>query len=199
VATHDLSKPLGVMTHIMDVSGTYEAIFTLRHMAAGSRSVCKGEGLHFGPDDYTPDEWETYQGQLTFLVSRALINVSINFRLLQDTLMDQSGATSLKETERDLGLDQGAGFGEVLEGNFKLSLRETCNKIIHATSLGLIFAESRTGKPSARYSYWNGHVHLSGNKSGAKWSATVDVDKFCRELENYIQCLWGDVEWGQQK
>jgi hypothetical protein len=184
------------MTHIMDVSGTHEALFHLRHLASGSRDFCRGELLHFGADDYSPEEWETYQGQLTFLVSRSLINCAINLRLLQDTLRSQSSASELSEAESDYGLREDLNLGEVLAGNFALTLRESCNKVIHATKLSLLFSESRTGKPARRYSYWNGHVYISGEQSKCDWAASLNVAKWCTAVETYVQCFWGYVEWG---
>lgn len=186
------------MTHIMDISGTYEALFNLRHLASGSRELCRGELLHFGSDDYTPEEWETYQGQLTFLVSRSLINCAINFRLLQDTLRSQSSQSQLSEAERDFGLHDDLNLGEVLAGKFSLTLRESCNKVIHATKLNLLFSESRTGKPARRYSYWNGHFYMSGSQAKREWAASLNVVTWCVAIESYVQCFWGDVDWGSR-
>ena len=183
------------MTHILDLSGSYEALFQLRHLVSGSREFCKGELLHFGDDDYTPEEWESYQNQLHFLVSRTLISSAINFRVLQDTLRSQSSARELNQTEEDLALTSDLDLGEVLEGEFDLTLRESCNKIIHATDFNLLFREARTGKPSKWYSYWNGQIRAVGVQGKKKWSLLLNVTNWCNAVDNYTACLAGDLDW----
>lgn len=183
------------MSHIIDLSGTYESLFQLRHLVAGNRECCRRELLHFGDDDYTPEEWETHQGQLHFLVSKSLIACAINFRVLQDTLRSQSSAADLTEAEQDLALDQHDKLGDVLEGDVKLTLRESANKIIHATSFDLEFHEARTGKPAKKYSYWNGFVHAVGSQGTKRWRIRLDILGWCAAIDKYIQCLSGDVEW----
>jgi hypothetical protein len=183
------------MSHIIDVSGTYESLFQLRHLACGSREYCRRELLHFGDDDYTPEEWDTHQSQLHFLVSKALINCAINFRVLQDTLRSQSSARDLSEAERDLALDQHPELGEVLEGKLMLTLRESANKIIHATSFDLEFFEARTGKPAKKYSYWGGFVYAVGTQGAQRWRIRLDTFNWCTAVDTYVQCLAGDLEW----
>ena len=183
------------MPHILDISGTYTALFHLRHLASGSREFCKREQLYFEDDGYTPEEWETYQGQLHFLVSRSLILCAINYRVLQDTLKSQSAPGDLDQAEIDLALHDNLSLGEILEGAFDLTLRESCNKIIHATDFHLEFNESRTGKPARRYSYWSGFVHALGSQNKRKWAIRLDTFGWCNAIDNYVQCLSGDVEW----
>jgi len=183
------------MPHVPDLSGAHEALFQLRHLAQGSREFCKRELLHFGDDDYTPEEWETYQGQLHFLVSRTLISTAANFRVLQETLRSGSEGDNLATAEEELGLTQQAGLGEVLEGEFNLTLRESCNKILHATEFDLLFHESRAGKPSRRYSHWSGEVHIVGSKGGREWKLMLAVPAWCVAVDNYFECFSGDLEW----
>ena len=183
------------MSHIIDLSGTYESLFQLRHLAAGNREYCRRELLHFGDDDYTPEEWETHQSQLHFLVSKSLIACAINFRVLQDTLRSQSSAGDLSEAEQDLALDQHPELGEVVEGKVTLTLRETANKIIHATSFDLEFHEAQTARPAKKYSYWAGFVRAVGSQGAMRWCIRLDTFQWCVAIDNYIQCLSGDVEW----
>jgi hypothetical protein len=183
------------MSHILDLSGAHEALFQLRHLAFGSRELCRRQPLHFGDDDFTPDEWDAYQGQLHFLVSRALINSAINFRVLQDTLRSQSGEKSLTEAEIDLALTSDLKLGDVIDGGFELTLRESCNKIIHTTRFDLLFSESRTGKPSRWYSYWNGDVRALGIQGTRRWELVLDVPNWCDAIDAYFECLSGDLEW----
>ena len=87
-----LSSTLGVtLTHRLDFAGSYESLFYLRHLAAGSKEFCKRELLHFGAEDYIPDEWAEYQHQLHLLASRSLIGCAVNLRVLQDTLRSRLG------------------------------------------------------------------------------------------------------------
>lgn len=183
------------MSHILDLSGTHEALFQLRHLASGSRELCRRQLLHFGDDNFTPDEWIAYQGQLHFLVSRSLISSAINFRVLQDTLRSQSSEKDLTDAEMDLALVSDLELGEVIDGGFELTLRESCNKVIHATKFDLLFFESRTGKPSKWYSYWNGLVRALGTQGKHRWELALNVPNWCDAIDTYFECLSGELEW----
>ena len=181
------------MTHVLDLSGANEKLFFLRQLVTGSREYCRREKLRTGTKDYTDEDWENYWGRLEFLVSKFLLDAATSLRVLQDSLSKQHSFKHLKEMERDLGLE--ATTGVVIEGNFKLTLRESCNKVIHATAVSLEPVSSRSKTVPGRYSYWNGLCSLEGEHSAKRWHVRLNVYDWCDCVDNYFECMAGELEW----
>jgi hypothetical protein len=64
-----------------------------------------------------------------------------------------------------------------------LTLREACNKIIHAKKVRLDMEEDHN-----RQRYLNPYIYIYGNQAEIEWKATVDVVLFARE---YVTCVSG--------
>jgi len=62
-----------------------------------------------------------------------------------------------------------------------LTLREACNKIIHAKKVRLDMEEDDKGQR-----YLNPYIYIYGNQGEAEWKATLDVVLFARE---YVTCV----------
>ena len=133
------------MTHILDLSGANERLFLLRQLVLSSRDYCKRELLYSGDDKHGDGDWGVYWGRLQFLVSKYLLESAISLRILQDTLSKQLTQSVLREMERDFSIN--SRLGEVLSGTFDLTLRETCNKIVHALEFSLEPSTGRVVKP----------------------------------------------------
>ena len=77
-----------------------------------------------------------HASRLRYVVSNELIEIAAKVRVIQDTAVFQVSASALREMDRDaIGLK---GIGTVLNGDVQLTLRESCNKVIHATTFGLV-------------------------------------------------------------
>lgn len=63
----------------------------------------------------------------------------------------------------------------------ELTLREACNKIIHAKKVRLDVDEDERGQP-----YLNPYIHIYGEQGGTEWKATIDVIAFAKE---YASCV----------
>jgi hypothetical protein len=57
---------------------------------------------------------------------------------------------------------EGVNIGMFLYSDAELSLRESCNKIIHATTFKLIFENAMSAVPKRRFTFRNGVCHLEG-------------------------------------
>jgi hypothetical protein len=87
------------------------------------------------------------------------------------------------------------GIGTVLNGDVQLTLRESCNKVIHATTFGLVFENARSTVPRYSYSFWNGICQLSGEQSKRSWRVALDVYRWADALDYFLEELSGNVDW----
>lgn len=180
------------MAHVLDLTGANERLFLLRQLVAGSRAYCKREGLSERDDElYGGEDWANYWGRLQFLVSKFILDAATSFRICQDTLRKRRSAAALSEIDATFG----SSLGEVIVGGFALTLRESCNKIIHATDFALESATARTGNPPRRYNYWSGACHLKGVYGKRKWHVALVVYDWCDAVDSYFEWVAGELDW----
>jgi hypothetical protein len=72
-------------------------------------------------------------------------------------------------------------------GSEILSLRESFNKIIHATQVSVDFAESET-EPDNTY-FWDGQVQLVGTFKGKEWSHQLCVADWAKAVRRMLMQL----------
>ena len=72
---------------------------------------------------------------------------------------------------------------EVIKGDFKQSIRECCNKIIHATSYELEFEKDLSNRILDRLLYFNGQH----NKK--EWSVKLNTMLFGVAIREYIEII----------
>lgn len=64
----------------------------------------------------------------------------------------------------------------------KLTLREACNKIIHAKKIRPVVKENRK-----RQKYMEPRIHLFGDLNGIEWEATLEVLPFAKEYVSFLR------------
>lgn len=181
------------MTHSLDFVGLNEKLFLLRHLIAGTKDFCRREQLHQGTRSHQSEEWEYYSARLRHLVSNDLIESAAKLRVIQDTAAPQVSPEYLRELDQECRNDM--DLGNVLVGDFALTLRESCNKIIHATNFELVFQNARNTKPSYLYSYWNGICKFGGVHSRRPWQIALDVYRWSDSMDYFLTDLAGNVDW----
>lgn len=180
------------MPHAFDFDSVEARLLTLHHVALGSQPFCarfKVDRISDPPGEY---EWWEYTGHLKSLVSSTLIDAAVKIRMLQDFA---------KHEDEELDLDamqtnavQGLRIGSVPPANGTISLRQSCNKIIHATGARLIWRESPSD--SKKYEYWTGAYHLFGSgQSGANWEVVIDVPDWCTAMIRFNKDFQEKIDW----
>lgn len=125
--------------------------------------------LRDGPSDVL-DTWDYLQEAEEDEITRILLSVAITARVIDDLA---NGVFDF--VAEDCGnLEQGSK-------SKPLSLREACNKIIHASKIRFDVEDNGAGQ-----AYVTPFIYLYGEKSGVEWRATLDVLKFARE---YVGCV----------
>jgi hypothetical protein len=136
--------------------------------------------------------WWYYLGWLKSTVSETLIESAIKFRVLQDFLMEgEINRFDFNSIENRSLTD--ISIGRFLPDLTPLSIREACNKIIHAKEVSLtwIWDEDDNGK----YEFWNGDVHLEGEMRREGWECELYVTEFCIAVERMLSILSESVDW----
>ncbi|MDD9158416.1 hypothetical protein PVK64_19815 [Aliivibrio sp. S4TY2] len=138
-------------------------------------------------DEYCVSEFEieheSYIGWLIETVSSHLILCATRTRVLQDSYDFSIDDNPHYSPDRE-AFEYFDHIVEVIQGNFKPSLRECCNKIIHATSYDLVFEKNESGS-----NYWLGKCELKGNINKKEWIISLDARKFCFALRYYIDLI----------
>lgn len=102
--------------------------------------------------------------------------------MLLDILESGDQASGIKEMDK--AALSGLVIGKILEGNFELTMRETCNKIIHARNVVPIWKWATLGR--SRFRYWTGDLSLAGEKSRKKWRLLLHVAPWAQSVQRFI-------------
>ncbi len=106
-------------------------------------------------------------------ITRILLMLAITARVIDDReqhIYDLVGTNCGKLQKNTLDPDE-----------VDLTLREACNKIIHAKKIRLDIEEDERGQP-----YLNPYIYIYGKQADSEWKATLDVIAFAKE---YVSCV----------
>lgn len=116
-------------------------------------------------------------------IHEVLLKLAAGFRVQQDqqpNIDGQTGPSNVNPWHNDCGL-----FWKSVDApaNEQLTLREACNKIIHATAFEHVYAEQ---VDPLHYSLAP-TIHLYGERNDKEWKAELDILKF-------VDCLFYNYE-----
>jgi len=181
------------MSHSLDFAGLNQRLFLLRHFIAGNKEFSRRERQYQGTQTSPSEDWDNYSRRLRYFVSNDLIEIAAKFRVIQDTVATQVGTDYLLALDKESM--QGKNIGAVLSGELELTLRESCNKIIHASTFNLVFENARSTVPKHLYSFWNGVCQLSGVQSKKPWRVALNVYRWADAMDYFLEELSGNVDW----
>mgnify|MGYP003583645731 FL=1 len=179
------------MTHSIDFDSIEARLFTLHHVTLGSQEFCKRFRIVRDAEHPMEYEWWQYFGHLKALVSGTMIDAAIKIRMLQDIgrAEDSQFDARTLQMEASSGLDIGA-----IEGHGALSLRESCNKIVHATGAKPVWQGVERGEDS--FEYWTGVYRLFGNdQAGRDWVARINVADWCTAMIRFNSSFQNRIDW----
>ncbi len=179
------------MPHIIDIDGMYEELFVLSNLCYASPHFCKSHDIGRLCEEKEYD-WHYYFGHLKALVSKTLIHCSISLRVLQDFLKNNEDVdfASLDNDARDSLV-----LGVFTRGSGNLTLREACNKIIHAIEFTLSWQDLEVNASGETPEFWDGKVILQGERDGKEWQIHLNVLSFCTATHRFLKALEDDVDW----
>ncbi|MFM4728383.1 hypothetical protein ACEUDQ_15370 [Aeromonas caviae] len=178
------------MSHQIYYGAIEDDLFHLEIIAHASRAKAEYYRTIYSTDKSHPEflsefehELSTNKGFLEFFVSDYLIKCSTRTRIIQDSNIFQT-------EDPDYSPDKEAyeayrETAKCIKGNVKLSIRECCNKIIHAKEVVLCYDQFDDGIGE----YWNGFCRLSGDHQGRDWLIEIDIKKWVLAMKHYLDII----------
>ena len=171
------------MTHSLDFAGVAEKLFLLQQLCLASQPYCRHNGICKDSQPYGHDNWNDYSHKIRRTVSGYLIEIAAKIRVLQDSSAGVIRPSVFSRAD-DYAFEE-IPVGVVHAGSFKLSVRETCNKIIHATRAELEW-KTRNTRTIDRYTHWTGKINLLGERGAEQWHLELDVYAWTFAVDIYI-------------
>jgi hypothetical protein len=178
------------MPHSVDIDGIHESLFLLQNLCSASAPFCKQHKIGRYAERAVDFGWDYYFGWLKSSLCNHLIQCSIKMRIIQDFLGEYDKDLDFVALDNDVL--KGLRIGQFHAGNDRLTLREACNKIIHATEVTLDWKQI-TKKNETEY--WSGILWLTGTKGHSRWKLELRVSEFCRALFRLLAELENRVDW----
>lgn len=112
-------------------------------------------------------------------VIRLAVEIAVQYRMMESNVKDPSWL----DEELVVGILQP---NQKIDENIDLTIREACNKIIHAKEFGFDVQKFR-GKQEY---YFKPFFNITGTKGKAKWFAYIDVLFFCNAVNRPMDLAW---------
>lgn len=178
------------MPHLIDFDGLEKKIFILQHLCYASKEFCSKNKISRDAEEFIDYEWWQYAGLLKSIVSNTVIEAAVKIRMLQDFAQNENEDIDLLAMDREACSNLTIGI--VVAGSFNLSLREACNKIIHATEARMCWSNIST---ITSPEYWNGKYSLSGENRGNKWHVELSIEAWCIAMIRFNRLIQEQVDW----
>jgi hypothetical protein len=183
------------MTHSIDFKGIEERLFLIQSVVLSSRAYCEERDIGRTVGRYGEGTWSDYSYRLQGLISDYAIECAIKTRMVQDFVA--AGSTDIDLASADAEARDGFDIGVVHSGSFDLTVRESCNKIIHATNVELGWTSANLRKSKKKIEYWGGSYHLRGKQGKSTWHVELDMRPWAIAMENFHSILDERVDWEQ--
>ncbi|MGY4639073.1 hypothetical protein [Pseudomonas sp. TE24901] len=179
--------------HVISFSAVEENLFLLQQIAHGSYSTAKS--LHDNFSVISPSlveqtglemEMLSHQDFVKYFVGDYLIQCATKTRIIQDTynFTIDNGDEGVYCPDAE-AYDRYPSVAHSPTEGVKLSMREICNKIIHAKRLEFEFVESQ----DYGFLYWSGMCRLFGELRGKPWQLNLDVKVWVLAMRHYYEVI----------
>ncbi len=188
------------MPHTINIDSIRENIFLLLNMAYASGVFAQKHDIVSSDSEEIIDR-DYYFGWLRAILSEKLIESASKTRVLIDIVLKeeeyykQDGETYPTDViKMDKEICSRFQIGRFEKGTSPLSLREACNKIIHATDWQPDIVNNVDDTPRGM-PIWTGHLLLFGQKGEDEWTYILNVVNFCLAMEELLSYLENEVDW----
>ena len=174
------------MPHSIKIDSAKKQLFILRNLAYAAKEYASRHDLNV---EAAISDHANYFPWLTMIVGERLLEVAMTTRLTYDVAYDnceEYGPDNWDAEATEQYLD---GHIEITDIN--PSVREVCNKIIHAKTITMVRVSSDGGKTEE----WNGNVRLSGEKGRKIWQCEFSVPPLCGAIEHFLALASENIDW----
>lgn len=176
------------MPHVFDIDGINNDLFILMHLSKGSGAVCNELKIKYTDEGY--DQINEYRGILKMYVSQIMVSVAIKLRLISGVGVDDDPDFRIDNLSTRACED--LQIGNIIKGNFKLNLRQSCNKLVHATDTQMVWDAEYKEEKMER---WTGKYILMGKYNKDEWVLEIDVFNWCLAMRNLNDLLQEKIDW----
>jgi hypothetical protein len=169
------------MSHELNLESVLEKLVLIQHFAHGSKEYCR-ERLIGSEKDQGNAEFDEYWTWAKGLISSYILECSVRVRVLLDTVSDKPEAKEIAQIDKES--ISGLVIGNITKGRFDLSIRESCNKIIHAKKVSPVWATAVDN--GVEFQYWSGAFNLVGTKGSDEWELTLHVASWAKAVEKFL-------------
>ncbi len=163
-------------------------LFLLQQLVLASEGYCLQEMIGNEKLDVGDGKFDIYWSWIKGIVSESLIDCAIKTRIFQDYLSESENLImEIDLSKADFEARKDLNIGIIHEGNFELTLRESCNKIIHAKKSVPSWNEKTVA--DMIFKYWNGSFHLYGSKGNRNWHLELRVGDWAKAMSIYHDIL----------
>lgn len=195
------------MAHRLDVDSIHQNVFILLNVCYAAKPFAQQNDLTVGENSYVYGSF--YLPWLRSIVSEKLIDISIKMRIIFDMIRSyeneqgEGGEDYYRELKRtDREICEGYNIGSFIDTDEELTIREACNKIIHALDLRFITEKGEEdhvfdeeSEQKRDWNYWSGSIDLMGEKGQGSWTVFLHVSEFCRAVEDFLVLLEDHAIW----
>lgn len=182
------------MPHVVDFDSVEQKLFNLQHLCYGSRSACEHYRIYRESEATADYHWYEYAGILKTIVSTTMIEAAIKLRMVQDFSRAEMGEEDALDWERiEQEAVAGLAIGALTGNADTLSLRESCNKIVHATEARLKWDVVPHG--DGLVECWSGVYQLWGSKRLVPWQVDINVPDWCNAMIRLNKSVQVNIDW----
>lgn len=163
------------MSHAIDTDGLRQNLFLLRNVALARELYATEENF---PSETlnTGGYFDGFSGLLKSYLSNTIIDASVKLRIIQEYCDPYELNKCEKFALRDLTI------GQVLVGSFKLTLRESFNKVIHSELVSIEFRDLQFSGAGC----WDNRFELNGTHNSKPWKLELYVSEWSRAVYRYL-------------
>jgi hypothetical protein len=176
------------MPHFYNFDGFEHKLYILKHLTFGAKEFCAKEKIY---RTETYEEWIEYLGHIKSALSETAIEAAVKIRMVQDFVRADDQDVDLDRLDRESLA--GLTIGTIRAGSGALSLRDSCNKIIHATDARLSWEEDQ--QDGKTFEYWDGSYYLTGTRDGQLWEVEIHMADWCTAMMRFIVAIQHNVDW----
>ena len=179
------------MGHAIDFGGIEEKLFLLQQLSCASQVNAEWKSKYI--NSKKEESWQVSELEIELdqnfaftesIVSNYMIDIAVKTRIFQDHFKENHFECGFSEFDQAAIDYVGGDIGSVVSGNFSLTLRESCNKIIHAKKFRLLKSDSTPNNY-----FWSGLCELQGSFNKQEWQVYIKVKEWAASLWYYHESL----------
>ncbi|MEP2532868.1 hypothetical protein [Shimia sp.] len=165
----------------------FEPLSTSSSLGVFWESASEDEGLEESIWSY-PTLVKLHQQCAELKLSSALLFLAISFRTLDDQRREDEGFREFVKN-----LETSFSNLHFYQGNGKTTLREACNKIVHATDVRPVYDN---GSDRIEREVWgmDGQLELKGSLGGTNWAVNLNMFDFLEALLDVVQYVNDEIK-----